>query len=256
MKSTYPSRPAARATEASPAPVVVPLVLVAALAIGNILSNRVAPDGFYVPLNLAIAAVVYLVVSRAVTPIDVGLTRWRRGARWGAFIALSTIAVYLVALALPPLRDLFDDSRVRGGPDRMVFEVLVRIPFGTVLLEELAFRGALPAVFSRWWSTPRAVVGASFLFGLWHVLPALSLGEVNPVLAGILGDGTVGQFAGVVFAVAGTFLAGLWLCLLRYGSGSLLAPALAHVASNSLAYTIAWFVTGGVSGTLLAGGDL
>jgi membrane protease YdiL (CAAX protease family) len=44
-------------------------------------------------------------------------------------------------------------------------------------------------------------------------------------------------------AVAGTFLAGLWLCYLRARSGSVLAPVLAHAASNSCAYAVAFVVT-------------
>jgi len=218
------------------------------LAIGNILSNRVVPDAFYVPLNLAVASVVVALATRSVTPAALGFQHWRRGARWGTAVVVFGLALYLVALALPSLRGLFSDSRVSGGTARLGYETLVRIPLGTVVLEEVAFRGALPAVLAVHVGTRRAVVWASLLFGLWHVLPSLQLGDVNPVLGGLLGHGTVGVLVGVAFAVAGTFLAGLWLCLLRYGSGSLLAPALAHVGSNSIAYLIAWLVGGGVSG--------
>ena len=50
----------------------------------------------------------------------------------------------------------------------MLFQVLVRIPLGTVLLEEVAFRGVLPALLGaapaiRWRWGP--VIGASVAFG-------------------------------------------------------------------------------------------
>ncbi len=44
----------------------------------------------------------------------------------------------------------------------------------------------------------------------------------------------------VLGAVAVTFVAGLALCWLRLRSRSLIAPVMAHVATNGLALTIAW----------------
>ncbi len=51
-----------------------------------------------------------------------------------------------------------------------------------------------------------------------------------------------GKVAGVSLAVFGTFLAGLWLCFLRYRSGSILAPVIAHISSNSVGFVMAWIV--------------
>jgi len=42
--------------------------------------------------------------------------------------------------------------------------------------------------------------------------------------------------------VAVTFIAGLVFCWLRLRSGSLIAPVIAHVATNGLALTVAWVV--------------
>lgn len=224
----------------------MPLVVVVVLVIGNILSNRVVPAAAYVPVNLITAALVFGLARQLVTSRAMGLENWSKGARWGSAVFLATLALYLVALVLPGFQDLFRDRRVDGGFGRVVFEAFVRIPLGTVLLEELAFRGALPALFATWMSTLRAVMIASFLFGLWHVLPSLRLAEVNPVFEWMLGSGFAGQLAGVAFAVFGTFLAGLWLCFLRYGSGSILAPVIAHISSNSVAFVIAWIAGGSV----------
>ena len=51
-----------------------------------------------------------------------------------------------------------------------------------------------------------------------------------------------GVAVAVVFAVAGTTVAGLWWCWVRHKSGSVLATVLGHIASNSVAYTIAFVV--------------
>ena len=45
-----------------------------------------------------------------------------------------------------------------------------------------------------------------------------------------------------MFAVVGTMVGGLFWCWIRYRAGSVLATMLAHVATNSLGYVIAWFV--------------
>ena len=49
--------------------------------------------------------------------------------------------------------------------------------------------------------------------------------------------------ATVVFGVAGTTLAGLWWCWIRYRAHSVLATVLAHIATNSIAYTIAFVIS-------------
>ncbi|HET9547018.1 MAG TPA: CPBP family intramembrane glutamic endopeptidase, partial [Desertimonas sp.] len=156
---------------------------------------------------------------------------------------------YVVALLTPGLDELFNDRRVDGGIARLIYEVSVRIPLGTVLVEEIAFRGALPAVFAKHMSTFRAVVVSSALFGLWHVLPSLNLARVNPVFETLLGTGLAGKLAGVAIAVVGTFLLGMWLCFLRYRSGSILAPIIVHVASNTGGYILAFLFGGAVIST-------
>jgi membrane protease YdiL (CAAX protease family) len=236
MKSTYLSRP--RTT--------VPVAVVVVLVIGNILSNRVTPDVLYVPIRLITATVVYFVARELVTTWDMGFRNWTNGARWGLVVMLTGLVLYLTAALLPWFEDLFHDRRVDGGIVRMFYMAFVRIPFGTVLLEEFAFRAALPAVFAKHMSTFRAAVVASVLFGFWHVLPSLNLSEVNPFFEWLLGDGTAGKIGGIAIAVFGSFLAGLWLSFLRFRSGSILAPVIAHWASNAGAYVLAWIFGGAI----------
>jgi membrane protease YdiL (CAAX protease family) len=70
---------------------------------------------------------------------------------------------------------------------------------------------------------------SSALFGLWHVLPTLDALAANN-LAGSAAARTVA----VMGAVALTGVVGVIFCALRLRSGSLVAPAVAHVATNSL----------------------
>ena len=100
----------------------------------------------------------------------------------------------------------------------------------------------VPALFVARWGVVRGYAAASICFGLWHVLPALSLNKVNPVATRLFGSGVGGVAVAVVFAVFSTALAGAWWCWIRHRSGSVLATMMAHVASNSGAYTIAWLV--------------
>ena len=207
------------------------------------MSNRVVPDAAYVPWNLSIAAVCLLVARSAVTPEEIGFTKWRAGAAWGLTLFVLTAGVLLLAVMMPVFNDLYHDRRVGAAWSTMLYQTTVRIPLGTVVLEEAAFRGVLPGLLTRRLGVARACVGASLLFGLWHVLPALGLNTVNPTTARLFGDGLLGIFAAVALAVVGTTLAGLWWCWIRYRSGSVLSTMIAHVATNSVAYAIAWAVT-------------
>jgi uncharacterized protein len=235
-----PIRPAIEAERRRWSIVVAGLLLV--LAVANAMSNRVLPEAAYVPWNLAVAGVVLLIGRQVVTNAEAGFKRWRRGLAWGLTIVALTTAVLLAAVAMPAFHDLYRDRRVHGGLWTWFYQAVVRIPLGTAVLEETAFRGVLPAVFAKRFGLLRSCVLASSLFGLWHVLPALSLNKVNPTMTKLFGTGAGGVTAAVVFAVVGTLVAGLWLCWLRYRSGSVLTTMLAHVASNSVAYTIARFV--------------
>ncbi len=223
------------------------------LAAANVMSNAVVPEALYVAWNLCVAAAVAWIGWRAVGPDACGFGSWRRGLRWGGALFAVTAAGLVIGSVLPGLASLYRDSRVEPGAGTMLYHALVRIPLGTVVLEEVAFRGVLPALLAlsrparartahpappRGWA--QGVVGASVLFGLWHVLPALGLTSRNRAAADAFGTGDRGTVLGVVFAVVATAAAGLWLCWLRLRSRSVLTTVLAHIATNSVAYVVAW----------------
>ena len=89
-------------------------------------------------------------------------------------------AVILIAALVPGTRGLFDDGRAAGiGIVGLFYQVVIRIPLGTALFEEFAFRGVLLGLGRRGWSTAAGTAGSAVLFGLWHIAPALSLAEAN-----------------------------------------------------------------------------
>ena len=80
----------------------------------------------------------------------------------------------------------------------------------------------------------------SALFGLWHIAPTLHTMSDNHEFRGAAAS-VAGQVLLVLGAIAVTFIAGLVFCWLRLRSKSLIAPVMAHVATNGLALTVAWF---------------
>jgi uncharacterized protein len=212
---------------------VAPLVLFLG-AWNNVVVPRLpGAPGSYVPFNV-VASGLLLMAARAagISWEELGLARRRvrAGVRWGGLCAAVVAAGCASALAIPTVRPLFADARLAGADGAEVaYQVLVRIPLGTVLWEEIAFRGVLLAALTRMVS-PRAAIGASALvFGSWHVRPTLSA-----VAANDLAGGPVTRIPTVFLGCAVTAVAGCLFAWLRVRTGSLLAPVLLHLATNTL----------------------
>jgi uncharacterized protein len=220
--------------------------VVAVLAAANLLNNWLAPRA-YVPTCIATAGLLLLLARRdGCSWPELGLSGASvpAGLRWGAALAGMVLAVLAVAAALPAARPAFADTRATGlSGAAVLLHVLVRVPLGTALLEEVAFRGVLPAMLARRHGAWVGVVGSSLLFGLWHVLPSLGLRNANAAVADLTGTGPAGTAVVVAGAVLGTAAAGVVLCELRRRSGSLLAPFALHWALNGLGLLFAWLVT-------------
>lgn len=217
--------------------------MVTGLVVVNVVSNRVVSRGWYVPWAVASAAALLWFARRVDgrSWADLGLDRATvgRGLRWGGVLVGTVLAVYLVAFAIPATRDLFRDERVQHWTfGQTLVAALIRVPLGTVLLEEVAFRSVVPAVLVARTSQRAAVAVSAALFGLWHVLPALGLEKVNPVAQDTLG--TQPTWVTVAASVASTAAVGVWLWWLRHRSRSLLAPMALHWATNALGYLFAY----------------
>lgn len=220
-------------------------LVIAVLAAVQVGGSRL-PAGWYVPLCVSTTAVLLLIArwdGLTREALGLGAGSARRGLRWGFVLAGAVLAVFLVGLAVPFTRDAFLDERAAGlTAEQLVFRVLVRVPLGTVLLEEMAFRGVLWAMVGRRWGPAWATATSSLLFGLWHVPPARGLTRANEAAGAVFGTGPTAVALSVAAAVAGTALAGVFLCELRRRSGSLLPPVALHCALNGAGYALAWAV--------------
>jgi membrane protease YdiL (CAAX protease family) len=221
------------------------LLGVSVLALSGVLltyNNLVAgfiPSAWYVPANVAVAAAVWAAARRSgITGGDLGLIvrHVSTGWRWGAVAAAAALLVLAVTLSVPVLRPALEDERVADiGYGVLAYRALVRIPIGTALLEEFAFRGALFGAWRRRWGTAAAVAGSSFIFGLWHIRPTLELTSTNG-----FADSGPGRVAAVAAAVVLTTAGGALFAWLRLRSRSLVAPLVAHTGINSLALIAAF----------------
>jgi membrane protease YdiL (CAAX protease family) len=219
---------------------------VALLVVSNVMANRVLPPWAYLPWNLLMAGLLILLARRAgydFTGVGLAFRRWHRPVGVGLLLVATTGFVLAIGLALPATRDVFLDERVQQtGLAGMLFQVLVRIPLGTVLLEELAFRGVLPSLFGgnpaqawRW----KPILLSSVLFGFWHVLPSSALTTGNSAVRDALGGSAV---LVAVLAVLSTALVGILLSLACYIGRGLKASMLVHWATNSLGFVAAWLI--------------
>ncbi|HEV2777968.1 MAG TPA: CPBP family intramembrane glutamic endopeptidase [Actinophytocola sp.] len=222
------------------------LAAVLLLAAATTLANRVLPGWAYPVCGLCtVAGLLGLAQWSGLRLAEVGLDRreLRRAAAVGLIGAGLVGLAFGIALAVPVLRTAFDDDRLGMlGPGALLWVTLIRIPLGTVLLEEIAFRGVLPALLGagdRWRWGP--VLGASALFGLWHVLPSLALRH-NAAVNTVLGGASTVLLS--VFAMLAAAVAGVIMCWLRYAGRGVLAPALVHVATNSGGVLAAWSLGG------------
>jgi membrane protease YdiL (CAAX protease family) len=205
-----------------------------ALVVANIVVNRVAPGWGPAVLVALVGSLSAISRLAGLTVDDLGLARrtWGHGLRWGAAAAAVVAAGYLVALALPAVRDAVTPAEEASWAE-VLLQSLVVIPLGTVLGEEFAFRGVLWSLLRRARGQWFATLVSSALFALWHVLPALGGSAANDVVTGAI-DGGNGDSLLVAVTVGFTGLAGILLCELRVRSGSLLAPILLHWAVNGL----------------------
>jgi membrane protease YdiL (CAAX protease family) len=166
------------------------------------------------------------------TQLGLGRSCLRAGCTWGLGAVGAVVGVYAVGLLAPPTRPAFQDVRYDLSLPDALYTAFVVIPLGTVLLEELAFRSVLWGMLSRHLREWQVLVTTSVIFGFWHVIPALRVGETNRGVSDAVGS--AGSWVLVVGTVALTTVGGLVFGELRRRSGSVLAAAGAHWATNAL----------------------
>ena len=170
------------------------------------------------------------------TDVGIGRSTWVTGLFWSLGIVVVVGAVIGIAGSIPRLHHLFADDRITevSGAET-ARKALLDIPFGTVLIEEFAFRGVMLALVSTLTGTMWAVVVTSGLFGLWHISPALEMHDSHNATTG-------NSWVTVVGTVFFTGLSGVGFALLRLFTGSLFPPAALHWAANGTGVVVGWVV--------------
>lgn len=164
--------------------------------------------------------------------------RHRSGMRWGLGVIAAVAVVYLIGVLLPVTRTAFLDVRYHVGVGSALFAAFVTIPVTTILVEEVAFRSVLWAVLSRHAATWRVLLASSALFGLWHILPSRNIATANHGIGDVMASLGLAGAGASVLVIAGvvlfTAIGGAVAGELRRRSGSILASAGMHWATNSL----------------------
>lgn len=207
-------------------------VAVAALALSNVATNRWLPSRAYVPWNLAMAAGM-LGLARAAghgaDELGISPRHLPKAARVAATGVAAVGVGYGAVASSRRASALLQNQRLASlSRSGTLWHLFVRIPFGTALAEEIAFRSVLPALLGstrlpRWLSSGIA----SLLFGLWHVLPSHHDAKAN----GHSDWKTLGK--AVALGVAGTTVGGGVLAAIRRRTGHILAPVALHIAANA-----------------------
>lgn len=211
----------------------------------NNLINRWGPfhGPAYVPVNLVFLAVVTIPSVFVLSAASIGLQGDLPDLLLpSVFVAIFAAVVFGLAASRHAHR--IADKRVAGmHGGALAFYVLVRIPFGTAMTEELVFRGVL---FAAWQAAGATELGAALLasvaFGLWHIAPTVIGLRINDP-----GASAAKVRAATIGAVLVTTIAGLGLTWLRVWSGGLLAPIVLHAGVNSVGALAAERATGRLS---------
>lgn len=161
------------------------------------------------PVAQALLGTALAALTRA--PLGLRGDAARSGLRLGLTAAALVGAGVAGATAIPAVRSAM---RARDVPTPGWKWLTVEIPLGTVWAEEAMYRGALATTAAAAFGPRRGRLLQAVAFGLSHIIDARGAGE--PVIATVLVTGAAGWVFG-------------WL---GERSGSILAPVLAHLATN------------------------
>ena len=221
-------------------------VVIGTLIVLNVVNNRVAPQTHYLLWSFGgsvLLLAIGLLDGNTWTDMGLGWAYLIPGLMWAAVCIGGVTAVYLVGSAFKRTRTAFHDERMSDlTGSRLMFQALVEVPFGTVLLEEIAFRAVLFSMLVRRVGLVWGIVISAVLFGLWHILPSIGTHEQNPALGSVVGEGRRGNILAIALSVLTTTIAGVLFAGLRLFSGSVLAPMGLHWATNGLGYAFSWLL--------------
>lgn len=210
----------------------IPLVFVALGVMATVFSRSSSDSKIlFVVLFYAVFVAGIFMNKHYVKSLGLDRDTVRAGIRLATpFVVLITASTMLAATIIP---SIFQDPRYDLSGSAVVLTIFIIIPFMTVFVEELLFRGLLLGELLRIATPFRANLISSIGFGIWHIFTARSI--TLPV--------DLAQPVIIIGVIIVTALAGLFFGWLRLRSKSLIAPVLVHWAINSsgvLAAFIAW----------------
>jgi membrane protease YdiL (CAAX protease family) len=201
---------------------------------GNLVS--LPPDGIrtgfdwaFIPSSLAVLGLLVLWAVRiegmplptlGITSVNAGRSALV-GAALGAVVILPVVLYFAFPLGLS---NGIDPEEVReetwGG---FLSWALVRQPLGTSFFEEVLFRGVLLTKMTVAWGQRQALVASSLTFALWHLVINFHTIQGTEVAS----PAALAALAQLV-SLAGLFLGGLFLGLLRQRTGNLAGCVVFH----------------------------
>ena len=145
---------------------------------------------------------------------------------WGLGTALVISFGAAIVMNRSGGRELIADPRMATLSKRESrFQIFVRIPVFTALVEEMFFRGLLHAALVALYPIETAAVIGAGLFGMWHIAPGIDQAQA--------GESSIrGASVHTIVTVVATTIAGAFFVWLRIETGSIWAPAAVHAALN------------------------
>lgn len=205
------------------------------LVILTVLFGFVSGSSKLIGVMSAYAALAGIIYFAKLTTAELGLQKraLKKGTKLGGLIAAAIFSVLGIVYVVQP--EIFRDGRYTMNTAGLAWYLLIVMPFMTVILEELLFRGVTLGLLQRKLSAGWAVGFTSVAFGLWHVFSAKGV-----ILPNIGQHFIVPTFLVTIGVILVTGLAGVVLAFVRLKSKSLLAPILVHWAINASAVFFAF----------------
>lgn len=192
---------------------------------------------FHLLLNVGITLLaIMLGISFGLTFEDMGLAfnKILPGLSIAFIAAFLIVLGTLIIAMIPFLRKFFlGDDLANASGKLITYEATIRVPLGTALIEEVLFRGVLLGLLLQHNSILISVLISSVIFGLWHILPTISMLENNKIIAKANRDLKHRHYASIIGVVLITTTAGIFFSWLRIISNSIIAPWLVHWSINS-----------------------
>ncbi|HSW79109.1 MAG TPA: CPBP family intramembrane glutamic endopeptidase, partial [Candidatus Babeliales bacterium] len=133
---------------------------------------------FWSSLGYLTLYVICRVEGLSLSSIGLSRSRVKSGLKYGFYVIAAILLLMLLAFFID--KTIFQDPRYHHNLSTALAAALELVPLKTVIFEEVAFRGILPAIALRIKNQQRfATIVSSVAFGLWHVFSASKIGNYD-----------------------------------------------------------------------------